>query len=168
MVMDVLTPGGRAHRPDFGKPPDSPRGAGQRPVGSPERAGIDLPLIAYERAMGRAGPSPEAYQQNMYMWHPLKDIRAFVEYHRTGELTFAQWLSGLIHKQHFPVFSWKDPVPTVATHAWRVSRSLRGGQRHRGEGPSREARSASSAPSCQRPRSHSAGDGAGPAAAPSP
>ncbi len=95
------------------------------------QSGIDLALLAYERALGLPGPLLDGYRENMYMWHPLKDVRAFLEYRREGPLTFATWARSLLRRQRFPVFSLSDPLPTLVKHSRLVGRLMAGeGRRH--------------------------------------
>ncbi len=79
-------------------------------------SGIDLPLLAYNRALRRGGPPLHPCRWGLRLWHPIQDVRALIAYRRLGELSFAQWVRSLIHRQHFPVFSWDDPMPTVVYH----------------------------------------------------
>jgi predicted ATP-grasp superfamily ATP-dependent carboligase len=80
-------------------------------------AGIDLALFTYNRLLGRPTPPVDSYRQDVRMWDPLKDTRAFLEYRRGGELSFADWVRSLLHPQHFPVARIDDPLPAVV-RAW--------------------------------------------------
>lgn len=91
-------------------------------------SGIDFPLIAYHRALGRESALPTTYRCGLRMWHPLEDARALVAYRRSGELTTRQWLRSLLHRLHFPMFRVDDPMPTVASLAaktWRLGHRTR-------------------------------------------
>ncbi len=78
-----------------------------------QSSGIDLPLLAYNRPLGRPGPQLHPNRWGLRLWCPVEDLRALIAYRRLGELSFAQWIRSLMHRQHFPVFSWDDPMPTV-------------------------------------------------------
>jgi predicted ATP-grasp superfamily ATP-dependent carboligase len=80
-------------------------------------AGIDLALFTYNRLLGRPTPPVDSYRQDVRMWDPLKDTRAFLEYRRSGALSFADWVGSLLHPQHFPVARIDDPLPAVV-RAW--------------------------------------------------
>ena len=76
-------------------------------------AGIDLGLLAYNRVVGLPDPPLDHYRTGLRMWHPIEDLRGFVAYRRRGELTFGRWMRTVLHHQHFPIFSWQDPLPTL-------------------------------------------------------
>jgi predicted ATP-grasp superfamily ATP-dependent carboligase len=76
-------------------------------------AGIDLALLAYNRAIGRPDPPLGSYRDGVYLWGPILDTRAFRALRRQGELTTVDWVRSLLHRQHFPVFRFHDPKPTV-------------------------------------------------------
>lgn len=81
------------------------------------QAGIDLALLAYNRAVGRPDPPAATYRTGVRMWHPVEDTRAFLAYRRLGELTVARWARSLLHRQHFPLFSFRDPKPSLMSNA---------------------------------------------------
>jgi D-aspartate ligase len=80
-------------------------------------AGVDLALLAYNRAMSRPLPALSGYRAGVRMWHPVEDARTFLALRRRGELTLRQWLRSLLHPQHFPLLSLRDPGPSLV--AWR-------------------------------------------------
>lgn len=84
-------------------------------------AGIDLALFAYNRLLGRPTPPVASYREDVRMWDPLKDTRAFLAYRRAGELTLRRWVGSLLYRQHFPTFRLDDPLPAIV-RAWRMTR----------------------------------------------
>jgi predicted ATP-grasp superfamily ATP-dependent carboligase len=76
-------------------------------------AGIDLPLLTYERLVGRRVKRVDVYREGARLWHPVDDARAFLAYRRRGSLSFSGWLRSLIHPLHVPVFRWDDPKPSL-------------------------------------------------------
>ena len=78
-------------------------------------AGIDVALLAYNRAAGRPDPPLASYRTGVSMWHPVEDARAFASYRRRGELTLRDWLRSLARRQRFPLFSWRDPKPSLTS-----------------------------------------------------
>jgi len=80
-------------------------------------APIDLPLLAYNRLLGRTLPSERPYRSGIHLWNPVKDTRAFLAYRRREELTVWRWLRSLLHPQRFHVFRLDDPWPTIRHHA---------------------------------------------------
>jgi len=76
-------------------------------------AGIDLPLLTYERLVGRRVKRVDVYREGVRLWHPVDDARAFLAYRRRGSLSFSGWLRSLIHALHVPVFRWDDPKPSL-------------------------------------------------------
>jgi predicted ATP-grasp superfamily ATP-dependent carboligase len=76
-------------------------------------AGIDVARLAYNRAAGLPDPPLDSYRTGVTMWHPVEDARAFAAYRGSGELTLRAWLRSLARPQHFPLFSWRDPKPSL-------------------------------------------------------
>jgi D-aspartate ligase len=89
------------------------------------RAGIELAVVAYARALGGPVPPIGKRQDGVRMWHPVEDARAFIRLRRTGELTTRRWLASLLHRQHFPVLTPSDPKPALFTARLLVMRGLR-------------------------------------------
>jgi len=81
-------------------------------------AGVTLPLMAYNEAVGLPTPQASSPTYGVRVWHPLPDYRALRSYRSEGVLTTRAWLRSLLHRQRFTVFSWRDPVPSIALH-WR-------------------------------------------------
>lgn len=86
-------------------------------------AGLDLPWIAYCRAIGAPVEVPETFPDGLCQWLPRRDLRAFRSYRAAGELSTAEWLRSLAHPQSFTVFAPGDPGPWLATLG-RSARSL--------------------------------------------
>ena len=85
-------------------------------------AGLDLALIAYNRLVGGPMPQLDSFKDGLGLWFPMEDLRALRKYRSLGQLTYAQWLRTMLHRQIPPVFSWTDPKPSMV--AW--SRRARG------------------------------------------
>jgi len=77
------------------------------------RAGYDLALVVYHRAAGWPDPPLDGYRTGVRMWHPVEDVRTFMERRRHGDLTLRVWLRSLLHRQHFPLLDWRDPQPSL-------------------------------------------------------
>lgn len=88
-------------------------------------APADLPLLAYNRALDRPLPPPRPYRSGTHLWSPVNDARAFLSYRRRGELTLAEWLGSLLHRQLFHAFRWTDPLPSVYSNLALLARALR-------------------------------------------
>jgi D-aspartate ligase len=88
-------------------------------------SGIDVPLIAYRRAVGLPVEPVRGYRLGVRMWHPLEDLRALREYRAEGSLTTAAWARSLLHRQHFPLLSLDDPGPSLSSAALRLRRLRR-------------------------------------------
>lgn len=86
------------------------------------RSGVDLALFSYNRLVGRPLPAVDSYRDDMRLWEPVNDTRAFLAYRRSGELSFAGWARSLAHRQCFPVASLSDPLPAVFRHAEKLRR----------------------------------------------
>jgi predicted ATP-grasp superfamily ATP-dependent carboligase len=85
-------------------------------------AGIDMPLIAYRRALGLPVEPVRGYKLGARMWHPIEDLRALREYRAEGTLTVPEFAASLMHRQHFPLLSLDDPGPTLASLSVRARR----------------------------------------------
>jgi D-aspartate ligase len=88
-------------------------------------AGIDIPLLAYNRVVGRPDPPVNGYRRGLHMWHPVEDLRALRAYRREGALTLGDWLRSLRRRQHFPVLSVDDPLPSLVNNSRRVLNAAR-------------------------------------------
>jgi D-aspartate ligase len=91
-------------------------------------AGVDLAALAYSRAVGRPDPARGAYRPGLTMWHPVEDVRSLLERRAEGTMSVAQWGTSLLRRQHFPLFDWDDPMPSLASNA-RLPRRLLGSLR---------------------------------------
>ena len=80
-------------------------------------AGVDFPLLTYNRLLGRPLPAVNGFREGVRIWHPVEDGRAFLAHRRRGNLTAGAWAKSLLHRQHFVVFRWTDPKPALAN--WR-------------------------------------------------
>lgn len=85
--------------------------------------GLDLPLFAYNRVLGRPLPSMETLRSGVRFWHPPQDVRAFLAARRRGDTTTRRWLRSLAHRQHFPVADARDPLPTIGFHVHALARA---------------------------------------------
>jgi predicted ATP-grasp superfamily ATP-dependent carboligase len=88
-------------------------------------AGLDLALLAYNRVTGRPDPALDHYRTGMRLWLPGQDFRAFLDLRSRGRLSLGQWLRSIAHRQHLPIFDWRDPRPTIGYNLGRVDRSVR-------------------------------------------
>lgn len=59
------------------------------------------------------------------MWHPTEDFAGFLAYKALGEISTLGWLRSLVHRQHFPVFRWDDPCPSLMAWSQLPSRYWR-------------------------------------------
>lgn len=97
-------------------------------------AGVDLAFIAYLAAAGedatRALPTRAAhgFVEGLYQWLPGDDLRAALDYRRSGELSLRSWAASLLHVQRLAVFDLADPLP-AAVGAKRTLASYRSGRR---------------------------------------
>lgn len=93
-------------------------------------AGADLALFAYSRLSGRPLPSMSRYASDVRLWHPLQDARAAAGLRRRGELSLGGWARSVAHRQHTPLFEWRDPRPSIGFGLARITRRA-------GRGPTR-------------------------------
>ena len=88
-------------------------------------AGLDLALFTYNRLTGREGPSLASYRRGVRLWYPVEDLRSMLEARAAGELSLASAARSVLHRQHFPIFSWDDPRPSLFSNARLVRRVAR-------------------------------------------
>ena len=86
-------------------------------------AGIDLALFSYNRILGRPTPPVESYRDDVRLWDPVNDTRAFLEYRRNGELSLGRWSGSLLHPQHFPIARLDDPLPALVRVSGMIGRA---------------------------------------------
>ena len=89
------------------------------------RAGVDLGLFSYNRLIGTPAPPVDSYREDLRLWDPINDARAFLAYRRRGELSFHSWVSSLLHPQSFPVASLDDPLPAIVRAGQMMARADR-------------------------------------------
>lgn len=89
------------------------------------RAGIDIPLLAYNRVVGRPDPPLGHYRTGERLWLPAADLRAFLALRREGEETTLGYLRSVLRPQRFPMLDLHDPMPTIAALRVRASRRRR-------------------------------------------
>jgi len=87
-------------------------------------AGVDLPLLVYERALGRDGQLGRA-REGVRLWNPIEDTRSAWHSWRHGELSLAGWAGSVLRPLHFQVFDVRDPKPSVIGAARIVAHALR-------------------------------------------
>jgi len=85
-------------------------------------AGADIALFTYNRLLGLDGPEIDGYRRGVALWYPGRDLRAFLQYRRQGQLTLRAWLRSLLRRQRFPLARADDPVPSLAAVARRLFR----------------------------------------------
>jgi hypothetical protein len=73
-------------------------------------SGLDLPLLVYNRLVGRPLPPLTTYRKGVRAWYPIEDYRAFRRIRRQGQLSLRQWLNELAHRKTLPYFRWSDTV----------------------------------------------------------
>jgi len=85
------------------------------------RCGVNLPLIAYLDLTGQTPAPRRAYREGVRYAVVAKDVRAFLDHSRRGELGPVQWIRSLATARVFPHFDRRDPLPFVMA----VGRGLR-------------------------------------------
>jgi predicted ATP-grasp superfamily ATP-dependent carboligase len=89
------------------------------------RAGLDMALFVYNRALGRPTPPAGRWREDVRLWFPARDWRAARDYRRERELTWAEWLRSLAHRRvHTPVLASDDVRPFIASLWAKVRRRL--------------------------------------------
>ncbi len=76
-------------------------------------AGIDVARLAYCRLAGLPPPRLDGFRDGVYLWNPVEDVRALLDYRRRGDLTVAAWARSLLRPQRFPLLDLRDPGPSL-------------------------------------------------------
>ncbi|HYK95016.1 MAG TPA: hypothetical protein VE011_03990 [Candidatus Dormibacteraeota bacterium] len=94
------------------------------------RAGFNLAPWVYRRILGEDAQMPGSYRVGLHLWSPTQDFQAFLGLHAKGQLGWLAWIRGLLHRQAFPVWDWRDPMPSLVANG-RLGRKAFGLLRHR-------------------------------------
>ena len=77
------------------------------------KSGLDLAWFVYARLVGLPLPEMSSYRSGVKLWDPQRDLKAYRELRRLGELSTGGWLRDIVSPQTFPVFSITDPWPSL-------------------------------------------------------
>ena len=86
---------------------------------------MDLAILAYDMFLFNDPATTEIYTQGLYWWVPVNDFRAFVELQKQGNITFGEWISGILKPYVLPAFRWDDPLPTIVSESKTILGLLR-------------------------------------------
>ncbi len=78
------------------------------------RCGVDLPYIAYRDALGLPVEPQLTYREGVAWIDWQRDVRAAIEYWRSGQLSPKQWLSSLRGERMWAIYTLADWKPGVA------------------------------------------------------
>ena len=82
--------------------------------------GVDIPWAAYRDALGEAVEPQHEYRTGV-LWVDLqRDVRAFLDYRRHGQLSCAGWLRSLQGEKAWAHFDRHDWRPTLVAAAEQV------------------------------------------------
>jgi predicted ATP-grasp superfamily ATP-dependent carboligase len=87
--------------------------------------GLDLAHLLYERARGADVVPAEPDGREIGQWHPVKDVRAFLQYRRAGELTTTSWVRSLRARKRLPLLSLSDLGPSLGNAVTSPRRAAR-------------------------------------------
>lgn len=78
------------------------------------RSGAPVDLVAYCDLTDQPAPVFTGYRQDMRLWMPVRDFRAFLELRRQCKLSLRGWLASLPWRSTIsPMLSLRDPKPSV-------------------------------------------------------
>ena len=87
------------------------------------KAGLDLSSLVYNRLADLPPPRLDHYRDNVTLWDPFRDYKAYRELQSRGELTMLGWLRSVMRPHLFPGFNWSDPRPGIARLQRRLFKS---------------------------------------------
>lgn len=77
------------------------------------RCEMDPAFLIYCSLTNRPLPRVDSYEENLGLWYPVRDLKAFLRLRSQGDLSTLQWLRSVSGKQVFPFFSLRDPWPSI-------------------------------------------------------
>jgi predicted ATP-grasp superfamily ATP-dependent carboligase len=77
------------------------------------RCGANFPLIAYLDLTGQKPAPRTEYREGLRYLVVGRDVRAFLDYYRRGELGPVEWARSVMTARVFPYLDWRDPLPFV-------------------------------------------------------
>ncbi len=84
------------------------------------RGGVDLPFVTYSHEAGLGAPPSGSRLEDVALWSPWLDFRAFLAYRSQGEVSVGGWLRSLKRKKFLPIATLDDPKPTMVRARRRV------------------------------------------------
>ena len=93
-------------------------------------AGMNLPALYYSDLTGEtvnvnAPTKPDSYKRNVAFIDLGKDIKAFLQYKKAGEMTFRQWIRTYSGEHVIGGNMLKDPLPIVKNIQFILNRRLK-------------------------------------------
>ena len=91
------------------------------------RAGMPIHLVVYCHLTHQPVPQIRAYRQFLHYWFPLRDLLAFVELRRRGEMGIIDWLRSVLPYRHvFPLWALHDLAPCVGATSAALRQVMNG------------------------------------------
>jgi len=97
-------------------------------------SGLNITAIAYYDMIGMPCPLNGSSERGVKWIDLNKDLKAFLDYRKTGEWTLRSWLSSLKGARAFHVHSLRDPLP-LAMDTWFLLKRRRNGSMNKGAAP---------------------------------
>jgi len=76
-----------------------------------DKCGMNFPLIDYLESTQQNPQLIPDFKKNIKWVNLFLDFGSFLNYRRTGEVSFKQWITSLKGKKIFSVFAWDDMLP---------------------------------------------------------
>lgn len=83
-------------------------------------AGVNLPALYYNHLLGMDLQNHQEYRVNVNYINIKRDVRAFLQYHRSGQLTLPDWLNTYRGKVVFERNFMRDPAPTIMGYWFKL------------------------------------------------
>lgn len=75
------------------------------------RSGINLPLVEYLDLTDQKPEPQVSFLEHVKWFDAIRDVKAFLDCHRNGELSVLQWIKSFYDAKAFAKFAWDDPLP---------------------------------------------------------
>jgi predicted ATP-grasp superfamily ATP-dependent carboligase len=92
-------------------------------------SGLNITAVAYYDMIGEASPLRPNLQQGVKWIDLNKDVKALMDYRRSGEWTVGSWLKSYKGKRVYHVHSLRDPLPLVMDSWFLAKRYTSNGHR---------------------------------------
>jgi predicted ATP-grasp superfamily ATP-dependent carboligase len=97
-------------------------------------SGLNITAVAYYDMIGKPSPVKNNLRHGVKWIDFNKDVKALLDYRKSGEWTFGRWLKSYSGKRVFHVHSLRDPLPFLMD-SWFLAKRTKANGRKNGAAP---------------------------------